>query len=119
MVTSDKCPRCNQKETYQHMLWSCVEANKVWKSYNAYLEKINYTQEKIENYEDIYKTHNTSALSIIKLKIIQEMIQIIRPSGWTTEKTEKIAMEMKNLELYNSKINRNMEKTRRKWIKII
>ena len=47
------------------------------------------------------------------------MIQIIRPSGWTTEKTEKIAMEMKNLELYNSKINRNMEKTRRKWIKII
>ena len=31
---------------------------------------------------------------------------------------EKIAMEMKNLELYNSKINHSMEKTRRKWIKI-
>ena len=119
MVTSDRCLRCNQKETYQHMLWSCVEAKKVWKSYNDYLEKINCTHEKIENYEDIYKAHNISALSIIKLKIIQEMIQIIRPTGWTTEKTEKIAMEMKNLELYNSKINRNMEKTRRKWIKII
>ena len=119
MVPTDKCLRCNRKETYQHMLWECDEAKKVWKSYNDYLEKINYTHEKIEDYKDIYNTHNTSALSIIKMKIIQEMIQIIRPSGWTIEKIEKIAIEMKNLELYNSKINRSMEKTRRKWIKII
>ena len=100
------------------MLWGCVEAKKVWKSYNDYLEKINCTHEKIVNYEDIYNVNNTSALSIIKLKIIQEMIQIIRPSGWTLEKIETIAMEMKNLELYNSKINHSMEITRRKWIKI-
>ena len=118
MVSSDKCLRCNETETYQHMLWDCVEAKKVWKSYNDYLGKVNLTQEKIQNYKDIYNTHNTSALSIIKMKIIQEMIQIIRPSGWTIEKIEKIANEMKHLELYNSKTNHNMEKTRRKWIKI-
>ena len=118
MVSSDKCLRCNETETYQHMLWDCVEAKKVWKSYNDYLVKVNLTQEKIQNYKDIYNNHNTSALSIIKMKIIQEMIQIKRPTGWTIEKTEKIANEMKHLEIYNSIITHSVEKTRRKWIKI-
>jgi hypothetical protein len=32
MVTSDKCQRCNGKETLKHLLWDCVEAKKLWKA---------------------------------------------------------------------------------------
>ena len=118
MVTSDKCQRCNGKETLKHLLWDCVEAKKVWKSYNEYLQKTDYAQSKIQNYEDIYITQDISALSTVKMKIIQEMIQIQRPMGWSMDNVEKIAKEMKNIELYNSKANNNFDKTRKKWNKI-
>jgi hypothetical protein len=49
------------------------------------------------------------------MKIIQEMIQIKRPTGWTMETIRKIAMEMKNIELYNSKTNNSIDKMKKKW----
>jgi hypothetical protein len=52
------------------------------------------------------------------MKIIQEMIQIQRPMGWSMDNVEKIAKEMKNIELYNSKANNDFDKTRKKWNKI-
>ena len=63
------------------------------------------SQEKIINYEDIYITREISSLTAIKMKIIQEKIQINRPTGWTIENMEKIAKELKNIEIYNSKHN--------------
>ena len=63
------------------------------------------SQEKIINYEDIYITRDISSLTAIKMKIIQEKIQINRPTGWTIENMEKIAKELKNIEIYNSKHN--------------
>ena len=87
-------------------------------SYNEYLQKIDYAQSKIQNYEEIYITQDISALSTVKMKIIQEMIQIQRPMGWSMDNVEKIAKEMKNIELYNSKANNNFDKTRKKWNKI-
>ena len=53
------------------------------------------------------------------MKIIQEMIQIKRQTGWSMDNVEKIAKDMKNIELYNSKANNNLDKTRKKWHKII
>ena len=69
----------------------------------------------MENYKDVYNTPNISAISSVKMKIIQEMIQIKRPIGWTTETIRKTAMEMKNIELYNSKSNNCIEKAKKKW----
>jgi hypothetical protein len=43
-------------------------------------------------------------LSKIKMKVIQGMIQIERPTNWTIENIEKIANDIKNMELYNLKI---------------
>ena len=82
------------------------------------IQKIDYAQSKIQNYEDIYITQDISALSTVKMKIIQEMIQIQRPMGWSMDNVEKIAKEMNNIELYNSKANNNFDKTRKKWNKI-
>ena len=115
MVATDKCQRCNEKETYKHLLWECKEAKKIWINYNNYLQHIKYPQDKIETYQDVYLIPNISAISTVKMKIIQEMIQIKRPTGWTMETIRKIAMEMKNIELYNSKTNNSIDKMRRKW----
>ena len=35
------------------------------------------------------------------MKIIQEMIQIQRPSGWNMEKINLISNDIKRIELYN------------------
>ena len=53
MVATDKCQRCNEKETYKHLLWDCEETKKIWTSYNEYLTHINHPQEKLENYRDV------------------------------------------------------------------
>ena len=118
MVNSDKCQRCDERETFKHLLWECVEAKKVWNSYNQYLEKIDYPLGKIQNYEDIFTTQNLSPLSTVKMKIIQEMIQIIRPVEYSMDRVENIAKEMRNIELYNAMSINNLEKTKKKWIKI-
>jgi hypothetical protein len=46
---------------------------------------------------------NTGYLSKVKMKIIQLMIQIERPRGWTIERIKEIANEINNIELYNKK----------------
>ena len=115
MVATDKCQRCNEKETYKHLLWECKEAKKIWINYNNYLQHIKYPQDKIETYQDVYLIPNIIAISTVKMKIIQEMIQIKRPTGWTMETIRKIAMELKNIELYNSKTNNFVDKMRKKW----
>ena len=46
MATSEKCQRCNEKQTFKHLFWECVEAKKVWKCFNEYMEKIGNPQEK-------------------------------------------------------------------------
>ena len=33
--------------------------------------------------EDLYRTEQYSTLSLIKIKIVQELIQIVRPKDWT------------------------------------
>ena len=118
MTANDRCQRCNGKETYKHLLWECEETKKVWKSYNEYVKKINYDQGKIGKYEDIFITSDISALSTIKMKIVQEIIQIKRPTGWTTENVEKIAQDLKNIEIYNSKSKFCMNKIMNKWNRI-
>ena len=118
MTATDRCQRCNEKETYKHLLWECEETKKVWKSYNEYLAKIKYEHGKIEKYEDIFSIQDISALSIIKMKIIKEMIQITRPTGWTLDNVEKIAKELKNIELYYSLSKHCITKNMQKWNRI-
>ena len=37
----------------------------------------------------------------VKIKIIQEIIQIQRPTGWNLEKIKSISNDIKRLETYN------------------
>ena len=55
------------------------------------------------------------ALGKVKMKIIQEMIQIERPVEWSIENIKKAAKDLKIVELYNSAITGKLQKTRIKW----
>jgi hypothetical protein len=30
MVSNNKCKRCEEVETYKHLIWECGEAKKIW-----------------------------------------------------------------------------------------
>ena len=103
MVNDSKCIRCGCIETYRHLLWECRESRRIWKAYNEFLGMIEHPKEVVEKYDDVFMIGNIGMLSKIKMKVIQGMIQIERPTNWTIEHIKKIANEIKNMELYNSK----------------
>ena len=65
-----------KKRTYKHLLWECVEARRIWKRYNEYLCKIGFSKAIINDFDGIFRTSYYRALSIVKVKVIQEMIQM-------------------------------------------
>jgi hypothetical protein len=112
MTESPNCPRCNLKETSKHMLWECKDSRIIWETYNETLHDENH---KIKKYEDIFITDDLAILSTIKMKIVNELIQIIRPTGWGKERMTNLIKNLRNMELYNAAKNNTLSKTQRKW----
>ena len=46
---------------------------------------IHQTVSQVECYDDVFKITDNPVISIIKVRIIQSMIQIERPRGWNME----------------------------------
>jgi hypothetical protein len=103
MTNSDKCGRCLEVETYRHLLWECVEARKIWIAFNDFAALTNYTEERVLEYEDVFKIGGTENMSKVKVTVIQRMIQIERPTNWTIENIIKIFSEIKRIETFNTK----------------
>ena len=62
----------------------------------------------VNEYQDIYKIDDNAHVCKVKMKIIQEMIQIIRPIGWNIVQINLISNDINKIELYNRKIiNKN------------
>jgi hypothetical protein len=108
MTNDNSCPRCGMMETTKHLLWECHESKIIWNNLNKILTKIGLNNEQIINYEDIYNVTDNSPVIHIKLKIIQEMIQITRPSGWNeyrlTNIINSIIITEKYLAIKNGKL---------------
>ena len=104
MVTNNRCKRCGEVETYKHLLWECREAKNIWQLFNEFVTNINQMNEKVQEYDNVFRIGNVENVSKIKLKIIQGMIQIERPKCWTIEKINEIANENRCIELYNAKL---------------
>ena len=50
-------------------------------------------------------------MSILKIIIIQAMIQIKRPTGWDITKIRNLAIEIRRIKIYNSAVNHELEQT--------
>ncbi len=86
MTESDKCPRCYNIETTKHLLWECEHSRKIWDLYNVILAKTNNINDKVMSFDDVFKTGLKESTCLIKIKVIQELIQKERPKNWPTER---------------------------------
>ena len=102
-------------ETYKHLLWECEEARLIWECYNSYLRRLGVGLDLTLSFEDIFKTEHHRALSMLKVRIVQAMIQIERPTAWNIDKIKKLALELKCIELYNAQIKHKFDSTKTKW----
>jgi hypothetical protein len=55
------------------------------------------------------------AISIVKMKIIQALIQIERPTNWNREKLLDTIKDLMNVERYNATVSRTINKFKIKW----
>jgi hypothetical protein len=103
MVNNNKCKRCGDVETYKHLMWECKEARQIWKVFNEYLTKTNQQEVRVLEYEKLYTIGSMGFVNKVKMRVIQEMIQINRPANWTMENINWNLKELKSLELFNAK----------------
>jgi hypothetical protein len=57
----------------------------------------------------------SEAINIIKIKIVQSLIQIERPKNWNEDNITKTIKELMYLEKYNSIKNKTLLKFEKKW----
>jgi hypothetical protein len=76
MTSTDKCPRCGEVETSEHLLWKCVHVQNIWNLFNQVMNQINNSQDCVLLYENVFKMGDNSAICVVKMKIIQALIQI-------------------------------------------
>jgi hypothetical protein len=98
MTKTDECPRCKIREDTRHLMWGCVHSTNIWALYNNTMIKIGNQEEVVREYEDLFKPGLTKVNAIIKIKMIQELIQINRPMNWKSENIMRIIKEMKNIQ---------------------
>jgi hypothetical protein len=115
MTTNDNCMRCGEVETTKHMLYECNQTREIWRLYNEIMLIHAQGNSQVLHYEDIYRVSSSDASNIIKIKIIQSLIQIERPKNWTTDNIYKITREIMNIEKYNSIKGKKFPKFEKKW----
>ena len=101
MINNNICERCQQIESTRHLLWECVESRNIWVLFNRWTTNGSLVSNQINEYKDIYHIDDCAHVCKVKMKIIQEMIQIERPSGWNIERINRISNEIKRIEIYN------------------
>jgi hypothetical protein len=115
MTETDECPRCGLTETTKHLLWECEHSKHIWSLFNALMNQVGNNKECIKKYEEVFQTCELPGTSIVKMKIIQEMIQVERPKNWNSERLETVVRELIKIEKYNANVSRSTLKFGRKW----
>jgi hypothetical protein len=88
----------------------------MWSIYNKAMRESFNSNVCINRKEDIYDFSNGFIENGIKIKLINELIQIERPTHWTINKIINIAIEMKKIEKYILlKNNKNLSSYNKKW----
>ena len=101
MINNNTCERCQEIESTKHLLWECAESKNIWELFNIWITNNNPSSNLINEYRNIYGIDDSAHVCKVKMKIIQEMIQIERPRGWNIDRINLISKNIKNIELYN------------------
>jgi hypothetical protein len=118
MTDSDACPRCGNTENLRHLIWECAHSINIWKLYNEIInEACPNSKDSVETYESIFDSTEMPCINIIKLKVIQELIQIDRPKNWNKSKLIQVIKELISMEKYNAIKLKLVTKFYSKWEK--
>ena len=79
------------------------------------MAKIQLGNESVKFFENIFVPGQTRGACLVKIKVIQEMIQVERPRNWDMDKLKNVVSELMKIELYNAKKNRTVDKFEIKW----
>jgi hypothetical protein len=90
MTDSAERERCGAEETTKHLLWDCPFSQLAWKNFNSILEEKKLGLDKIVSYKKIFDFGGTACSTLIKLKIINEFIQIERPKHLSESKIQAL-----------------------------
>ena len=104
MVDNNRCERCEGVESTKHLLWECAESRKIWALFNEWKVGHFPTSQCVIEYRDIYWVDDNAHVCKVKFKVIQELIQIIRPMGWSIDRIKGISIEILRIEAYNRAI---------------
>jgi len=116
MVEAPFCKRCGEIEMNDHLLFECRFSVLMWSIYNKVLRESFNSSYCINRREDIYDFNNGPIENGLKIKLINELIQIDRPTHWTKEKVLNIALEIRKIEKYIAiKNNANLIAFNKKW----
>ena len=64
--------------------------------------------DQVNNYNDIYVFNDNAQANKVKIRVIQEMIQITRPRYWNLENIINIDKGLRGIEKYNKIIKHKM-----------
>jgi hypothetical protein len=76
--------------------------------YNLVMQSVK--ADKVTSYEDIFVPCKNKAVCYIKIKLIQEMIQIERPKNWNIENIKNMIVNMANMENFMANKSNNLNK---------
>jgi hypothetical protein len=113
MTQTDCCPRCGMTETSKHLLWECQHVREIWSLYNKIM-----TEGKVNTYEEIFQINNSHSSIMIKMKTIQELIQIDRPKNWNMIIFKEKIQNLVNIERYIALNNGTITKFNNRWKKV-
>ena len=74
MIKNNICERCQQIESFRHLLWGCVESRNIWELFNIWIANNNSVSNVMNEYQDIYRIGDCAHVCKVKMKIIQEII---------------------------------------------
>jgi hypothetical protein len=117
MTLDDKCDRCGSTETTKHLLWECKWSQDMWNNLNSIYRKMNLKEGFIRKYDDLFNFKSCSGSNTIKLKLINELIQIERPKHLNEQNIVIIINKLKNIEKYIAIKNKQLTKYYAKWSK--
>ena len=106
MVDNNRCERCEGVESSKHLLWECSESRKIWSLFNEWKVSHSPNSPSVNEYRDIYWVDDNAHVCKVKFKVIQELIQIVRPVGWNIGRIEGISLELLRIEAYNKVVKR-------------
>jgi hypothetical protein len=115
MTDSAECERCGAEESTKHLLWDCPSSQFAWKNYNIILEDRNLGLDKIVSYEKVFDFGGTACATLIKLKIINEFIQIERPKHMSNSKILSVINQLIITEKYIAIKNQKLDKFKERW----